>query len=192
MNADVAKRLTEAGPNVAMALEFPVEQYFDVLRGLVEDFTRSSGAQCIYVTSTVPASTIQATLSALQMDGSRTSFIDCISQTTMTMEDRVDGIIFVESPTCLENIVLKVQYLIRKLGAVPKLVVLDSMNSLSFHNDVKMLSEFLHILISGLSAQEAYPVVLSMKESLRPEVREMLALVCDQMVTLGDDAGRSA
>jgi hypothetical protein len=47
-----------------------------------------------------------------------------------------------------------------------------------------MLSEFLHILISGLSTKEAYPVILSIQEQLRPEVREMLNLVCDQVVNL--------
>ncbi len=79
---------------------------------------------------------------------------------------------------------LKVDYLTRKLGEGPKLVVVDSINSLAIHNDPKMLSEFLHILISGLSTKEAYPVILSIQEQLRPEVREMLNLVCDQVINL--------
>ena len=185
ISLQVSKRLAEVGPSVAVALEFPVEVYFDVLRGLVDEFARSQGMECIYITSAVPASTIQSTFDALELDSSKTSYIDCISQMTMaTQEKGTDRMIYVESPTFLENVVLKVQFLMRKLGEGPKLLVVDSINALSFHNDTKILSEFLHIMISGLSSKEAYPVILSMKESMRPEVHEMLNLVCDQVITL--------
>lgn len=181
----VSKKLNEVGPSVAVALEFPMASYFDVLRGLVDNFAQSNKLQCIYITSSVPAATIQATLDALEIDSSKISFIDTITQMIMgKLERGSDRIIYVESPTVLENVVLKVDYLTRKLGEGPKLVVVDSINSLAIHNDPKMLSEFLHILISGLSTKEAYPVILSIQEQLRPEVREMLNLVCDQVIDL--------
>ncbi|WP_019178406.1 hypothetical protein [Methanomassiliicoccus luminyensis] len=185
VSGQVAQQLSDVGPAVAVALEFPVEKYFEVLRGLVEEFAKERKIDCIYISAAVPATTIQATFDALEMDSGSTSFIDCISQMTMGPQEKgTDRFIYVESPTFLENVVLKVQYLMRKLGEGPKLVVVDSVNALSFHNDTKILSEFLHILISGLSSKDAYPVILSMKESLRPEVHEMLALVCDQVITL--------
>jgi KaiC/GvpD/RAD55 family RecA-like ATPase len=181
----VSKKLNEVGPSVAVALEFPMGSYFDVLRGLVDNFAQSNKLQCIYITSSVPAATIQATLEALEIDSSNISYIDTISQMIMgKLERGSDRIIYVESPTVLENVVLKVDYLTRKLGEGPKLVVVDSINSLAIHNDPKMLSEFLHILISGLSTKEAYPIILSIQEQLRPEVREMLNLVCDQVIDL--------
>ncbi len=181
----VSKKLNEVGPSVAVALEFPMASYFDVLRGLVDNFSQGNKLQCIYITSSVPAATIQATLDALEIDSSNISFIDTISQMIMgKLERGSDHIIYVESPTVLENVVLKVDYLTRKLGEGPKLVVVDSINSLAIHNDPKMLSEFLHILISGLSTKDAYPVILSIQEQLRPEVREMLNLVCDQVIDL--------
>jgi KaiC/GvpD/RAD55 family RecA-like ATPase len=181
----VYKKLNEVGPSVAVALEFPMASYFDVLRGLVDNFAQGNKLQCIYITSSVPAATIQGTLEALEIDSSNISFIDTISQMIMgKLERGSDRVIYVESPTVLENVVLKVDYLSRKLGEGPKLVVVDSINSLAIHNDLKMLSEFLHILISGLSTKEAYPVILSIQEQLRPEVREMLNLVCDQVIEL--------
>jgi KaiC/GvpD/RAD55 family RecA-like ATPase len=185
--AVVASKLDEVGPSVAVALEFPMAAYFDVLRGLVDNFAHSKGVQCVYITSAVPARTIQGTLEALEIDPSGISFVDTISQMIMERMDREStSIIYVESPTVLENIVLKVDYLLRKLKEGPKLVVVDSINSLAIHNDAKMLSEFLHVLISGLSAKEAYPVILSMQEQLRPDVHEMLSLVCDRVINLGE------
>jgi KaiC/GvpD/RAD55 family RecA-like ATPase len=182
----VSSKLEEVGPSVAVALEFPMSAYFDVLRGLVDNFAQAKGLQCIYITSAVPARTIQGTLEALEIDPSGISFIDTISQMIMEKMEKTSTIIYVESPTVLENVVLKVDYLTRKLKPGPKLVVVDSINSLAIHNDAKMLSEFLHVLISGLSAKEAYPVILSMQEQLRPDVHEMLSLVCDQVINLSE------
>jgi KaiC/GvpD/RAD55 family RecA-like ATPase len=187
VGAMVASKLNEVGPSVAVAMEFPMGAYFDVLRGLVDNFAHEQGIQCIYITSAVPAKTIQGTLEALEIDPSGIYFIDTISQMIMEKMDRGStSIIYVESPTVLENVVLKVDYLIRKLKDGPKLVVVDSINSLAIHNDAKMLSEFLHVLISGLSAKEAYPVILSMQEQLRPDVHEMLTLVCDRVINLNE------
>jgi KaiC/GvpD/RAD55 family RecA-like ATPase len=186
--SDVAKTIEEIGPSVAVALEFPMGAYIDVLRGLADNFLRGKEIQCIYITSTVPATTIQTTLEALEVDHSSISFVDTITQMMMgQMERGSESIIYVESPTLLENVVLKVDYLTRRLGPGPKLVVVDSINSLAVLNDAKMLAEFLHVLNSALSAKEAYPVVLSIQEPEQPdtEVHKMLNLVCDQVIKLG-------
>jgi KaiC/GvpD/RAD55 family RecA-like ATPase len=185
VGAQITAKLEEVGPSVAIALEFPMASYFDVLRGLVDNFAQQKKLKCIYITSAIPAATIRNTLDALEVDSSNISFVDTISQMIMgKLERGSDQVIYVESPTVLENVILKVDYLTRKIGEGPKLVVVDSINSLAIHNDTKMLSEFLHILISGLSTKDAYPVILSIEEQLRPEVREMLALVCDQVINL--------
>jgi KaiC/GvpD/RAD55 family RecA-like ATPase len=183
----VAKTLEEIGPSVAVALEFPMAAYIDVLRGLVDNFMAPKKLQCIYITSTVPATTIQSTLEAMEIDLSGVAFVDTITQMMMGQAERgSDSIIYVESPTLLENVVLKVDYLNRRLKPGPKLVVVDSINSLAILNDPKMLSEFLHVLNASLSSREAYPVVLSIKEQDQTdsEVRKMLNLVCDQVIDI--------
>lgn len=187
MSQDVAgqvvRRVEEVGPSVAIALEFPMSQYFDVLRGLV-DLTQQKDLKCIYITAAVPSTTILATFEALEINTENIAFVDCISQMIMGERQKTEKIIYVESPTILENIVLKVEFLMRKMGPGQRLVVVDSINSLAIHNDTKMLSEFLHVLISGLSPKEAYPVMLSTAEGMKPDVKEMLNLVCDQVINL--------
>jgi KaiC/GvpD/RAD55 family RecA-like ATPase len=180
----ISAKLEELGPSVAVAFEFSIQNYFDVLRGLVDEFATPREVKCIYITSSVPSSTITSTFQALEVNTSNLYFVDCISQMISGVVQQKDRTIYVESPTVLENIVLKVEYFLRKLGSGPKLVVIDSINSLSIHNDPKMLSEFLHILISNLSTREVYPVILSIGEQTKADIREMLNLVCDQVVTL--------
>ncbi|KQM11461.1 hypothetical protein AOA80_08245 [Methanomassiliicoccales archaeon RumEn M1] len=180
---EVGRRLDEVGPSVATVMQFPISQYFEVLRGLV-DFTKNRGLGMVYITASVPAGTMLSTFEALDVDTANISFVDSISQMMMSDRDESGKVIYVESPTVLENIILKVAYLMRRAGDKKQLVLVDSINSLSLHNDAKMLSEFLHVLISSLSSKDAYPVMLATKESMRPEIAEMLALVCDQVVEL--------
>jgi len=44
--------------------------------------------------------------------------------------------------------------------------------------------EFMQVLMASVKSRGAYPVLLSMEGQLKPEVSEMLQLVCDQIVTL--------
>jgi len=187
--SDVAKevvdRLEEAGPSVAVAMNFSLNNYFDVLRGLVDNFALSKGLDVIYIDSSIPYSSLSSAFRALDVDMGHVHFIDCVSRMIMGKIERDGKVAYVESPLMLENILLKVEYLCRKLGDCRKLVILDSINSLSIHNDVKMLSEFLQILLSQLGAKGAYPVILSISEQGRAEVSEVLGLVCDQVVEIG-------
>jgi archaellum biogenesis ATPase FlaH len=98
---------------------------------------------------------------------------------------RSEHVSFVESPTMLENIMLKVEYLMRSVKG-NKLVLLDSINSLAIHNNTKILSEFLHILVNNLRAKNAYTIILSVDEQSNEEITSMLGLVCDETINLVD------
>ena len=58
--------------------------------------------------------------------------------------------------------------------------MIDSINSLAIHNNNWILSEFLHILVSGLRARNVYTIILSVEEHSTPEINTMVNLVCDQ------------
>ena len=180
----IMAKLSETGPAVALALEFNVQDYFDVLRGLVDEFASKEDLDVVYITSSIPASTISSTFKALDVDTDDIFFVDCISRLILGRIEEDSKIIFVESPTLLENVVLKVEYLTRRMQDQSIMVIVDSVNSLAIHNDLKILSEFLHVLISGLNVKDAYPIVLCIGEQVKPEILEVLNLVCDQIVPL--------
>jgi len=179
----ICERLEELGPSVSVAMEISFDSYFDAVRGLVDNFSNSKGLHCIYITSSIPATTLLGALETLEVDTEKVHFIDCLSHMLMGNIDPNERMIFVESPTMLENIALKVEYLMRKNGGEPATVILDSIDSLAIQNDPKILSEFLQILLGGLKARETYPVVISMVEQSRPEIREMVHLVCDEVAS---------
>jgi len=176
----VAEALMELPESSAKSMRIRAESYFDAIRGILDGFAPEKDLDSIYVTSTIPAQSIINALEVLEVDLSRIYFVDCISQIMMGATVRHENTIYVESPTMLENVMLKVEYLIRKTRDKNNVVVLDSINSLAIHNNTKILSEFFHILVNNLRAKGAYTIIFSMEEYESEEIRNMMSLVCDE------------
>ena len=181
---DIAGELSEMPPSSAVSLQLSVDDYLEVIRGVLDLFANKKEMDTIYVTATISSEAIKRVLTALDIDTSRIFFVDCISHIMMGASSAQldDHTTLVESPTMLENLMLKVEYLIRRSESKDKLVVLDSINSLAIHNSNWILSEFLHILVSGLRSREAYTVIFSVEEHSTPEINNMVNLVCDHVL----------
>jgi len=180
----IAEKLESLPESSAIALKIRAEQYFDIIRGILDIFAKKKELDSIYVTSTIPCQSIMNALQVLEIDVERIWFVDCISQIMMSVGEKHPHAIYVESPTMLENLMLKVEYLIRKTGGKQNLVILDNINSLAIHNNIKILSEFLHILVNNLRAKNTYTVIFSMEEYESEEMTNMLNLVCDESMTV--------
>ncbi|TMA03703.1 MAG: hypothetical protein E6J93_09150 [Methanobacteriota archaeon] len=183
--AEVSEKLSALSVASAVALHLKADQYFDAIQGLIDRFATKKDLEVVYVTSTIPSQSILNAMEALEIPVEHIWFVDCISQIMMSQAKRHPHSIAVESPTMLENIMLKVEFLLRKNPERSALVVLDSINSLAIHNNTKILSEFLHILVNNLRARGAYTVIISMQEYETDEIRNMLVLVSDEAVELG-------
>jgi KaiC/GvpD/RAD55 family RecA-like ATPase len=185
VTAEVADKLGALGESSAIAMRLRTDQYFDAIQGMLDRFATKKDLEVVYVTSTIPSQSIINALEALEISIDHIWFVDCISQIMMSKEKRHAHTIIVESPTMLENIMLKVEFLLRKHADRNALIVLDSINSLAIHNNTKILSEFLHILVNNLRSRGAYTVIFSMHEYETEEIRNMLVLVSDETVELG-------
>ena len=188
---EIASELGETPPSSAVSLQMSVDNYLDVIRGVVDLFANEKKMDTVYVTATISSDAIKRVLQALEIDDSRVYFVDCISHIMMgaTATQRDEQTTLVESPTMLENIMLKVEYLIRMSQSKDKLVVIDSINSLAIHNNPWILSEFLHVLVSGPRSRDAYTVILTVEEHSTPELNNMVNLVCDHGIHAGKKEG---
>jgi len=175
-------KLETLEPGSAIALKFDIESYFDVITTITDDFLDDKNMNVIYETSTIPADSILELLKALEVSMEPINFVDAVSYMTMGVAGKSTGVTFVESPTMLENIMLKIEYLLKKNPAEKNTVVLDSINSLAIHNDNKILAEFLHILISSLRSYDCYTIILSVAEQESEEIDNILAMVCDDII----------
>ena len=104
----------------------------------------------------------------------------------MTDAMKSEKTVYIESPTMLEYLMLKIEFIIRRTKGKRNLVILDSISSIAIHNSTKILSEFLHILANHLRAKEACFIILSMEEYETDEIRNVLNLVCEEKFTVGE------
>ena len=184
--SEVARKLQELEGIGTIGIHMSAEYYFDTLRAIIESFASKNNLEVIYVTFTIPATSISSALESLEIDTKSVSFVDGISSIMMTTTAKSDRVLYIESPTLLEYLMLKIEFIRRRTKERNSIVILDSINSISIHNTSKVLSEFLHILSNHVRSKGGYFVVLSMKEYETEEVRNILNLICEDRFAVGE------
>lgn len=182
----LADELSELPPS-AISLSIRDETYFDAIRGVVDRFATKKDLNTIYISAAIPSQSIIDVLKILEIDMSRIFFVDSVSHTMMSSSRKVENVLLVESSTMLENIMLKVEYLMKKGGEKGNVILLDSINALAIHNSPKILSEFVHILINNLRAKNAYVVIFSIEGFSSDEINNMMSFVCDLTISMSEE-----
>ena len=193
MPADIGERLRALPVGSAVAVKLDpreyADHYFAVLNATLRDIGAEGGNHTIYVAVTSPASFVWTLAQALDIAPDRISFVDAISHLMMNYANPLTNATYVESPRALEEIMLRVEYLLRKFHHPRSIVVIDSVNSLAIHNPPELLSEFFHILLNNLKSRSVLTLVLETSEEETTGVEQMLNLVVDETIDVGR-AGR--
>ncbi|MCI4353490.1 MAG: hypothetical protein L3K14_08965 [Thermoplasmata archaeon] len=188
-DSDIADRLRSFGAGGTVALKLGSRDYADnylaALGLTVRDLGGESNSHTIYVSVTNPASLVWSLLQALDIPSGRLSFVDAISHLMMSYQSVLPNASYVESPTMLEGIMLRIEYLLRKHPSQRNMVIIDSVNSLAVHNSADVLSEFFHILVNNLKTRAVLTILFSTSDVEGTELDRILSLVVDESFTLG-------
>jgi|SRR5579871_101269 hypothetical protein len=186
MAVDLAERLRSLGAGAAVALRLDprdyADQYFAVLTATLRDVGSETNAHTVYVSVTNPAALVWSLAQALDVRAERLSFVDAISHIMMNYRDPLPNATYVESPRMLEDIMLRIEYLLKRHPSARPIVVVDSVNSLAIHNPRDLLSEFFHILLNNLKSRQCLAIVLSVSDDASSELDQMLSLVVDETI----------
>ena len=188
-DSEIADRLRAYTIGGTVALRLGSKDYADnylaALGLTVRDLGGETNSHTIYVSVTNPASLVWSLLQALDIPSARLSFVDAISHLMMSYENVLPNASYVESPTMLEGIMLRIEYLLRRHPSQRNMVIIDSVNSLAVHNNADVLSEFFHILVNNLKTRSVLTVLFSTSEGEGSELDRILSLVVDESFTLG-------
>jgi len=176
------KKLKSYQEPLSVSVSISLSNYFDAIKQILEDFSSNKNLPVIYISATIPSKSISTVLDVYGVDSKKIFFVDCISHIMMSSTAYSERTVFVESPTMLETIMLKAQYILNKYVTGGSVIVIDSVNSLAIHNDMKILSEFLHLFVTYLRSRGAYFVILSMKEQSNNEISNILNFVSDEIL----------
>ncbi len=183
---DIGEKLRALPGGAAVALKLNsreyADHYFAVLNAALRDVGNETNAHTIYVAVTSPAAFVWSLAQALDVPPERISFVDAISHLMMHFTDPLANATYVESPRALEEIMLRVEYLLRRYPHPKSIVVIDSVNSLAIHNPPELLSEFLHILLNHLKSREVLTLVLETTDEQAASVEQLLNVVVDETI----------
>jgi len=190
---DIGDRLRALPLGSAVALKLDpreyADHYFAVLNATLRDVGAEENNHTVYVAVTNPASFVWSLAQALDVSPDRISFVDAISHLMMNYANPLTNATYVESPRALEEIMLRVEYLLRRYPHPRTTVVIDSVNSLAIHNPPELLSEFFHILLNNLKARQVLTLVLETTDEEAAAIDQMLNLVVDETIDVAR-AGR--
>jgi hypothetical protein len=187
--ADIGDRLRSLPGGSAVALKLDpreyADHYFAVLNATLRDVGSETNAHTIYVTVTNPAAFVWSLAQALDVPADRISFVDAISHIMMNYSDPLPNSTYIESPRALEEIMLRVDYLLRKFPHPRSIVVIDSANALAIHNSIHLLNEFFHIFLTNLKSRNVLAVVLETSDEEATGIEQMLNLLVDETIDVG-------
>jgi KaiC/GvpD/RAD55 family RecA-like ATPase len=190
---DISERLRALPGGTAVAIKLDAREYADhffaVLNAALRDVGTAEDTHTIYVAVTSPAEFVWSLVQALDVPAERVSFVDAISHLMMHFTDSMPNATYVESPRALEEIMLRVEYLLRKFPHPHSTVVIDSMNSLAIHNPPELLSEFLHILLNNLKSRGVLTLVLETTDERAAALDQILNLVVDETIDIARGGG---
>jgi hypothetical protein len=182
IDESVKNQLNDFSNNAAVSIVTDMAGYFPSIKGVINHANESS-LSCIYLTSTIPSTVIMAQLGAEGISTDNLNFIDCISfMVGSASEKESEKTIYIESPSMLENIMLKIDIWLKRLKDKDKMLLLDSVNTLAMHNDDRLLSEFLHYVINNLRSRSVKTVILSVEGQTPEDIETILRLVCDETI----------
>ncbi|HKS59352.1 MAG TPA: hypothetical protein VJS68_01075, partial [Thermoplasmata archaeon] len=131
---------------------------------------------------TNPAALVNNLAQALDVPTGDLSFIDAISHIMMNYRDPLPNASYIESPRMLEDIMLRIEFLLRKHPKPRSIVIIDSVNTLAIHNPSDLLSEFFHILLNNLKARQVLSILLTTTDENSPTIDQILSLVVDETI----------
>lgn len=158
-----------------------VNDYFKAIKDCMTYLVNDQDMGGVYVALTRPSKAMARRLEDdIRMDD--LYFVDCVTSMSEGPQTDTGSTIYLESPTMLEAIVVKIGLLLNRVKTLDKFLFFDSINALSIYNDEKILSEFLHLLINNLRPREIVSMLLSVKGQTPRDIENMLKMMCDNVI----------
>lgn len=104
----------------------------------------------VFVTANRPYQVIAKYLDEAGADTAKVTFIDAVTRSDGSLPEHApDNAFFLQSPTMLEMIAMRVEQALAREGANGHMI-LDSLNALQLYNGLPLVQEFSHYLINRL------------------------------------------
>ncbi|MCK4614366.1 MAG: hypothetical protein KAU14_06155 [Thermoplasmata archaeon] len=186
---DIKKQLEKLPDSTILYLNSDTKNYYRAMLATVDFLVNKLKYGGVYISSTRPVSDIRIQMEASGIPTGDIHFVDSVIY-LIGGESREERTAYVESPSMLETIMLKLDWQLKQVGTPEKFVFFDSMNGLAVYNEEKLLMEFIHVFSNNMRMQDLYTVLISVREQTPANVDSLLRLNCDDIIEVGASQGK--
>ncbi len=126
----------------------------------------------IFITTSKPAEILKDYLHKFKLSEDRFFFIDAVSKSIDPEEKDSENIVYIDSPSNLTELGIAVRVSMENLKG-NKLVIFDSLTSLSVYNNNRLLTRFYDFLVNISNMNKVDAVILAVESSLGNLINEM-------------------
>ena len=149
--------------NQSIGILLPGSNYSDLIQALFERVRSKPNEAWVYVNITKPYDLL---LKEFEFIGeiNNIRFIDCVSRAA-GITKAGDNVIFIESPTMLEKLVIEIMNVFKEVDPnAKKYLVIDSLTNLIIYNDPDIVSEFFYHIINRTRTKDIHTISLAVEE----------------------------
>ncbi|MCX8158414.1 MAG: hypothetical protein N3D73_01990 [Candidatus Diapherotrites archaeon] len=168
------KELDYKANNYSVLILTEPEDYSLVRNGLLKKF---SGYNLLYVLSTFPFCILEQELVRHKVDYSKFLFLDLISKTTNSNIIKKDNIFYLDSPSDLTELSMKIEDHVKQ----NIIIILDSVSALLIYNDSKSVEKLVHFIVGKSAAINAKFVMLMSKSPEYKGVIDVISQFCNKV-----------
>lgn len=173
------KSLIEDGQIIILKIEG--ENYNQVVAEILKT-TLPEYSKCIYVSINKPYSFLSRFFPKNQVDSSKITVIDCISEIMSLKEKAVKNLIVCEGPSNFTQISIAIEEAAKSIST-SKLLILDSISTLLIYSSEKNVAKFLEFLISRLRSLNVTGILFGIDEESLKRIEKFISPSCDWIGT---------
>lgn len=181
---DIKQQLADLPDPTILYLDSDTKNYYRTMLATIDYLVNTLEYGGVYVSSTRPVSDIKIQMEAIGIKIDDIHFVDSVIY-LVGGKPEDEKTAYVESPSMLETIMLKLDWQLKQVKSQDKFVFFDSINGLSIYNEDKLLMEFIHVFSNNMRLRDIYTVLISVREQTPPRIDSSLHLNCDDVIAVG-------
>jgi hypothetical protein len=180
---NLKQQLSQLPDTTILYLNSNTSEYYKSIITTIDFLVNTLGYGGVYISSTRPVSDIKLQMEASGIPTHDIKFVDSVVYLVGGKTDD-DDTAYVESPSMLETIMLRLDWQLKQIRSPEKFVFFDSMNGLTVYNEEKLLMEFIHVFANNMRLKDMFTVLIGVKEQTPLKIDSTLRLNCDDTIDI--------
>ncbi len=176
----ITESLVEAGPKSVVLVSSTSEREHEIPAAVLDGLVRHMGAGVVYISFSKPYGLLSAQMRDAGIPSDDVYFIDLTSMMAGNASARNQNVVYIENPSSLEEVSMRLGGMIDRVKSAGKCIVLDSISSLLIYNKDKIVKEFIHFMINKAKLEGLGCVILSTDKREAEELVKTLTPMVDK------------